>query len=107
MYKLGLVEQAESLRLSCLTNSGVITKHASLSNIIPVIFEDFLNAKKTSMFEMPLFIDPEMIYYNLLEQEFYLFDKDGEWHKEGVNHPLLDLTQRFDERKYYDIFRIY
>jgi len=107
VYKAGLVENAESLRLSCFTHSGVITKHASLSNIIPVIFDDFQHANRRKMLEMPLFLDHEMIYYNLLEEEFYVFDKEGEWHQEGVNHPLLDLTQRFDERKFYDTFRIY
>lgn len=55
---------------------------------------------------MPAFLDHEMIYYNLLDNEFYVFDKEGTWHPEGVNHPLLDISQRFDERKFYDTLRI-
>lgn len=103
---MGLAEKAESLQLTCFTNSGVVTKQASLSNIIPVIFSDFQHANRRKLLEMPLFLDPEMIYYNLHDEEFYVFDKEGEWHKEGVEHPLLDLSARYDERKYFDIFRI-
>ena len=101
-----MVEKGESLRFTCLTPGGVLTKHVSLSNLVPVIFDDFRHANRRKMFEMPEFLDHEMIYYSLFDETYYVFDKEGQWHEEGVNHPLLDINKRFDERKFYDTLRI-
>ena len=32
----------------------------------------------------------------------YLFDKYGEWHDEGVEHPALSLDSTFTEQGWYD-----
>lgn len=45
-----------------------------------------------------------MIYYNNMQNEFYLFDREGKW--EDVEIPELSLDKLFDEKKYLnEVFR--
>lgn len=101
------MEKSESLRVTYLTNSGVFSKQVSLNNLVPTPYHDYIAANRRKTLETPLFIDSEMIYYNLFEEEFYLFDKEGQWHKEGVDHPLLDASVRYNERRWHDELRIH
>ena len=106
IIKMALLPKAEILKLDCLTNSGVITKYISLSNLIPVVFEDFQETNRRKMLEMPSFLDHELIYYNTFNQEYYVFDKESVWNKEGIDHPAFDLTVRYNEKLWYDHLRI-
>ena len=49
-------------------------------------------------------LDLDMIYGNFNTKEMYVFDKDGTWVKEGVNHPNLSLESTFNEANWYDEF---
>jgi len=106
VIRMSLLPTAEALKVDCLTNSGIVTKHISLSNLIPVIYEDFLHNNRRKMLDLPTFVDHEMIYYNVHEEEYYVFDKEAIWEKEGVEHPALELTKRFNEKLWYDRLRI-
>ena len=104
--KLELLPKSESLRLTCLTSSGAYTKLISLNNIVPVIHEDYRHSSNNVLFAAPTFVDNEMIYYNTQQREFYVFDKEAEWNEEGVNHPLLELSARYNEKQWFDYLRI-
>jgi len=106
VVKMGLLPNAEYAKLDCITNSGILTKYINLKNTIPVIWDDFIHWNFRITREMPTFVDPEMIYYNLVDAEFYLFDMECEWHKEGVEHPALSLKNRFNEKQWLDIYRV-
>jgi hypothetical protein len=99
------LEKADSLKVTYLTNSGVFNKVVSLNNLIPATYADFLASNKRKQFEVPLFIDTDMVYYNLFEEEFYLFDKEGTWHPEGTGHASLDVSKRYNERLWFDQLR--
>ena len=45
-----------------------------------------------------------MIYGNMSTKEMFVFDKDGVWNKEGVNHPNLSLESTYNETNWYDEF---
>lgn len=45
-----------------------------------------------------------MIYANVNSKEMYVFDKDGEWHDEGIHHEALDMETTYNETKWYDEF---
>ena len=45
-----------------------------------------------------------MIYAQYSTSEMYVFDKYGEWHDEGVDHPGLSLDSTFSEQNWYDEF---
>jgi len=106
VIKAGLLPKAEQLKLDCMTNSGILTRYVELNNVIPVIWHDFFHANHRVTREMPTFIDPEMIYYNMPCKEFYLFDTEAEWIPEGVEHPVLQLQNRYNEKNWHDHFRV-
>ncbi len=37
----------------------------------------------------------------------YLFDKEGEWIDEGVNHESLSLDKTYNETNWYDEFSVH
>ncbi len=45
-----------------------------------------------------------MIYADIHSHEFLLFDKYGNWNREGVNHPALSLEKNYHEFKWFDSF---
>lgn len=101
-----LYPQAEALKITYLNFGGVFTKTIDLKNFIPVVYEDFIHGNRRIVSDMPLFIDLDMIYYNTFAREFYVFDKDGTWEEKNVEHPALDLSKRFNERQWYDSYRV-
>jgi hypothetical protein len=52
-------------------------------------------------------LDLDMIYGNYVNKEMYVFDKDGTWHDEGVDHEGLSLEKRYNEHNWYDEFNGY
>lgn len=45
-----------------------------------------------------------MIYAHVGTKEMFVFDKDGEWKEEGINHESLSLEKTYSELKWYDDF---
>ena len=45
-----------------------------------------------------------MIYANSNTKEMYVFDKDGEWHDDGVYHDALNMDATYNETRWYDEF---
>lgn len=43
-----------------------------------------------------------MIYLNKILKEVYIFESDGEWNQETINHPKLSIEQRFNEGEWFD-----
>ena len=104
---MGLLPKNESLKLDCLTNNGIYTKFVKLNNIIPVCHEEYRAVNKRVLYEAPIFVDNEMIYYNINQEEFYVFDTEGEWDEKNLEHPLLSLEKRFNEKLWFDHFALY
>ncbi|OMJ78085.1 hypothetical protein SteCoe_22195 [Stentor coeruleus] len=48
------------------------------------------------------FMDLDMVYLNKPEADFFVFDKEGKWSEEVVNHPVLSLSKTFNEHIWYD-----
>lgn len=51
---------------------------------------------------LPTFLDDEMIYLNKILKEVYIFESDGVWNQETINHPKLSLEQRLNEGEWFD-----
>jgi hypothetical protein len=65
-----------------------------------------MQSSRKKLFEVPTFLDHEMIYYNTLQNEFYVFDKEATWDEKGLSHPALQISKNFDEKKWLDAVRI-
>ena len=48
-----------------------------------------------------------MVYANRITKEMYVFDKDGEWHDEGVYHDALSMDKTYNETNWYDEFSVH
>ena len=103
---MSLLPKSEALKLECMGPNGFYEKVVELKNIIPVIYEDYRAGSRRNLFLSPTFLDNSMIYFNTFLDEFYVFDKDALWHEEGLDHPLLDLSVRFNERQWLDYLKL-
>ena len=48
-----------------------------------------------------------MVYANASTKEMYVFDKDGEWSDDGINHEALSMDATYNETKWYDEFNVH
>ena len=97
-----LLPKAETLKLVCLAGNGVYIKYVDLTNLIPVCEADYRESTRSKIFGTPNFVDLDMVYFNTVLEEFYVFDKEAEWKEEGLAHPALDLKNRFNEKQWMD-----
>jgi hypothetical protein len=89
-----------------LTNSGLVTKYVDVNNMVPVIFDDYRHHHRQVLFESPTFFDDDLVFFNSLTQEFYIFDLEGTWNEKNVNHPSLTAGKLFKEKQWLDELRV-
>ena len=78
-----------------------MSKIVGLKNIIPVTMDDHQHAAKGYSMTLSEIVDRDMVYRNNLEDEDWLFDRDGTWDEEGINHPACSLDNNWQELEYY------
>ncbi|KAM3132784.1 hypothetical protein pb186bvf_015089 [Paramecium bursaria] len=93
-------KEGDLLKLVGLNQAGLYTKLVSPQNLVPCTFQDFINVGAFNRFEYTPRIDYSLIYYNKLQNEFYVFDKEGQWTEEEIEG--LSIERLYDERKYLD-----
>lgn len=74
--------------------------------MVPVPFSDYRESCKRVISEPAEFLDWEMIYFNPMMREFYVFDKEGKWDTNNIEHPALECAKLYDERKWLDCIRM-
>jgi hypothetical protein len=103
VLKLDLLPELSKLRVTSLQLGSLHQSEVDLKNLIPTTAEEYENAHLMGKMLHPAeFLDLEMVYLNSVEQEFLVFDKEGEWKEEGVSHPLLSMEKRFNEHQWMD-----
>ena len=103
VVKMDLLPEREKVVITSLQLGSLYQAEVDLKKLIPVTVEEYENAHFLGkMFDPAEFLDLEMIYLNQATQEFFVFDKEGEWKDEGVNHPLLSMEARFNEHQWMD-----
>lgn len=83
-----------------------MSKTVNLENLIPVPYEDYVQFCRRKLFNAPLFLDTDMIFFNTFQNEFYVFDKNSTWNEEGINNPVLDVSKLYNEKTWFDSLRI-
>lgn len=99
-------KESNLLNLTCFNHSGLFKKIVYYSkilqvnpeNIVPVTFADYKNSCTRNLLRHPVLVDHEMIYYNKLQDEFYVFDRQGTWSE--TQEESLSLGKLWDERKF-------
>lgn len=103
VVKMELLPETKSLKITSLQLGSLITKEIPISNVVPVTFEDYELAHfGGKLLESAEHFDLDMIYINRPDQEFLVFDKEGKWNEDAVNHKELSMESTFNEHKWYD-----
>ena len=99
---MDLLPDSKAVEFTSLTSSGVVKKIVPLSQIRPILWDDFSYSNKNAHTFPDRNLDLEMIYENIESNEVYLFEFNGEWKDEGVNNEAFSLENNFNERVYFN-----
>ena len=102
VIKLDFFPESNRFLFKYITPKGIFPILVDKSNIIPTTFYDYRQDHKFLYFAAPHFLDMEMIYFNYISGEYFLFDKEGKWKKEGVKHPKLSLDENYCEQTWME-----
>ena len=105
VLRMQLYPKAGLLQFDTLEYSGVETSYVPLNQVIPITKYDYWCAAAwRPFFKQNQCLDLDMIYANSQTKEMYVFDKDGEWHDEGIYHDSLNMEATYNETQWYDEF---
>ena len=91
--------------METLQFNGVETVYVPVNQVMPVTKYDYwCAASYKPFFKQHQCIDLDMIYANSQTKEMYVFDKDGEWHDDGIHHDALNMDATYNETRWYDEF---
>lgn len=103
VLKMDLLPEREKLKIVSLQLGSLHESEVDLKKLVPATAEEFEHAHFLGkMLHPAAFFDLEMLYVNQGSAEFLVFDKEGEWKDEGINHPLLSMEKRFNEHQWMD-----
>jgi hypothetical protein len=72
--------------------------------VVPITPYDYWVAQWMVWFKQNQTLDLDMIYANYVTKEMFVFDKEGSWSEEGINHSALSLEKTYNETNWYDEF---
>lgn len=103
VVKMDLLPEEKQIEVTSLQLGQLDTFRIPIHNLIPVTSADYnINHAFGKVIEHPEFMDMDMVYLIKNEQEFLVFDKEGAWKEEGVNHPELSFEKNFKEHEWMD-----
>ena len=107
ILQMELYPKAAYLKLEALRFTGVETIYVPVKQVIPITKYDYWGASWMCFFKQHQCLDLDMIYAHRVTKEMYLFDKDGEWHDDGLYHDALSLEKTYSETDWYDEFSVH
>eukprot|EP00831_Metopus_contortus_P006404 TRINITY_DN12441_c0_g1_i4.p2 TRINITY_DN12441_c0_g1~~TRINITY_DN12441_c0_g1_i4.p2 ORF type:complete len:132 (+),score=23.51 TRINITY_DN12441_c0_g1_i4:219-614(+) len=104
VMKMDLLPESKHLKLEVLKADGLYTRLMDLSAVIPITPFDYREVHSRFWRKPPPFLDLDMVYADHSTRQLLVFDKFGDWSKQGVAHPLLSLNSTYHEFKWFDSF---
>jgi len=96
---------AGMLQFDTLGYKGITPVYLPVKNLIPINKYDYWCATSYKFFfKQNQCLDLDMIYADSNTKEMFVFDKEGEWHDEGIYHEGLNMENTFNETQWYDEF---
>ena len=92
------------LMMHYLRLGGVHQLYVPINQIMPITPYDYWCAQWMVWFKQNQTLDLDMIYANHSTKEMYVFDKQGEWHDQGVDCSALSMEKTYNETNWYDEF---
>ena len=87
-----------------LRMGGVQELWVPVKQVVPITPYDYWCASWLVWFKQNQCIDLDMIYANHVTKEMFVFDKEGAWQDNGINHQALSMDATFNETNWYDEF---
>ena len=105
VLRMQLYPKSGMLQFDTLQLTGVETSYVPVSQVIPVTKYDYWCAAAwRPFFKQNQCLDLDMVYANSNTKEMFVFDKEGEWHDDGIYHEALNMENTFNETQWYDEF---
>ena len=105
VLRMQLYPKAGMLQFDTLQLTGVETSFVPVSQVIPVTKYDYWCAAAwRPFFKQNQCLDLDMVYANSNTKEMFVFDKEGEWHDDGIYHDALNMENTYNETQWYDEF---
>ena len=105
VLRMQLYPKAGLLQMDTLQFSGVETTYVPVDQMIPISKYDYWCAPVwRPFFKQNQCLDLDMVYANSNTKEMFVFDKEGEWHDDGVYHEALSMDSTYNETQWYDEF---
>ena len=80
--------------------------YVPIKQMIPITRYDYW-CVHWAFFKQNQILDLDMIYANMNSKEMYVFDKEGQWHDEGIEHEALSMDKTYNETNWYDEFNVH
>lgn len=106
ILEMNLLPEVNYLHFLCVLPSGLHEFVENLNDIVPLPAEDYRIRQQVLRSRPADFIDMDMIYGNRKTLNMLLFDKQGCWSKEGVNHKLLNIENSMNEGSWFDHIKV-
>ncbi len=104
VLRMQVYPEAGYLKMHILRLGGVREFFVPIKQIIPITPYDYWCASWTCFFKQNQCIDLDMIYANHVTKEMFVFDKNGQWNDQGINHNALSMDATYNETNWYDEF---
>ena len=104
VLRMELFADSKYLKLHTLKMNGVQQVYMPISEMIPINKYDYWCASWWCWMKQNNTLDLDMIYASQVSKHMFLFDKQGEWHDEGVYHEATNMESTFKETDWYDEF---
>ena len=104
VLRMELFDKAGYLKLHVLRLGGVYEHWVPIKQVVPITPYDYWVAQWMVWFKQNQSLDLDMIYANYVTKEMFVFDKEGSWSEEGINHSALSLEKTYNETNWYDEF---
>ena len=104
VLRMELFAQAGYLKMHVLRFGGVHELWVPIKQVVPITPYDYWCASWMVWFKQNPVLDLDMVYADHSTKEMFVFDKQGQWADEGLNHPALSLENAYNETNWYDEF---
>ena len=104
VLRMELFAASGYLKLDVLRLGGVFEMWVPVKEVVPITPYDYWCAQWVVWFKQNQTLDLDMIYANYVTKEMFVFDKEGAWQDEGINHSALSMDKTYNETNWYDEF---
>lgn len=102
VLEMNVLPEVKYLQFKALAVDGVLEFVEPIEDIIPITPEDYRVRHRVLRSRPARFADMDMVYTNYKSMMMYIFDKQGNWNKEGVEHEVLDIKNTMEEHTWFD-----